>query len=157
MLIVTLTLTLKSRYMNSVKKETQSITIGELAKRCNVSKVAIRYYEKRGLLSKVVRRITGYRIYSESTINKLHFIKNAQSVGFTLKEIGELLMLQENEAATSKQIKAIAVDKLETIQNKINSLKSMTCRLTRLVTACNGKIPLPDCPILLGLYELHKI
>jgi MerR family copper efflux transcriptional regulator len=126
--------------------------IGELANKSDVSKVAIRYYERCGLLPKAGRNKSGYRIYPDSIISRVHFIKNAQSVGFTLEEIGELLILQERAGTTSQQIKSSTLDKLKTIYEKITSLQQMADTLKKLVTACDGKVPLSDCPILRGLY-----
>lgn len=126
------------------------LVVGELANKTGVSKVAIRYYERCGLLPKVNRR-KGYRIYPESIIDRIHFIKNAQSVGFTLEEISELLRLQE-EKGTSQQVKSYTMTKLDAIYEKIKSLQCMANTLKRLVTNCDGKVPLTECPILRGLY-----
>ena len=128
------------------------LTIGELANKSELTKVAIRYYERCGLLPKALRRTSGYRIYPESIINRLHFIKNAQSVGFTLDEIGELLILQEREETASQQIKSRTMDKLKTIYEKISSLQQIADTLKKLVVACDGKVSSCDCPILRGLY-----
>lgn len=128
------------------------LTVGQLANKCGISTVAIRYYEKVGLLPKSVRRNSGYKIYPETIIHRINFIKNAKSVGFTLEEINKLLMLEKSEHGTSQEIKSCTIVKLESIYEKIHSLEQMANILKRLVTMCDGKVALSDCPILRGLY-----
>ncbi|MEX2603214.1 MAG: MerR family transcriptional regulator, partial [Gracilimonas sp.] len=72
-------------------KQTISFKIGEVAKRANVNKETVRYYEKRKLIPKPDRRRSGYRIFTQRHIDQIRFIKRAQELGFTLSEIKELL------------------------------------------------------------------
>lgn len=128
------------------------LTIGELASQTGVSKVAIRYYERFGLIPKAIRQTSGYRSYPKTIVARIRFIKNAKSVGFTLDEIAELLTLQEHEKATSQQIKSHTLTKLNIIQEKILSLQKMEQALEQLTASCDGKVPLHQCPILEKLY-----
>jgi len=128
------------------------LTVGKLAKIAGISKVTIRYYEHCGLLPKVMRDKSGYRVYSESIMERVQFIKNAKSVGFTLVEISTLLKLQLNKRTTSQQIKSCAMAKLDAIHEKVEALQYMENTLKKLVNACDGKVPLSKCPIIQGLY-----
>jgi Cu(I)-responsive transcriptional regulator len=129
------------------------LTVGELANQAGITKVAIRYYERCGLLPKAMRLPSGYRAYPESIIHHLHFIKNAKSVGFTLEEIQEVLVLKTQPETTSQDIKSRTLDKLSLIQEKIDALQHMADILKQLTQACDGKVPLCQCPILETLYS----
>ena len=78
-----------------VAMETQmaTVTIGQLARKASVHVETVRYYERRGLLPEPPRRWSGYREYSDDDVARLQFIKRAQGLGFSLKEIAELLAL----------------------------------------------------------------
>lgn len=129
------------------------LTIGELAAQTNISKVTIRYYERRGLLPKAKRRTTGYRLYPETMIGRIRFIKNAKSVGFTLEEVSELFILQENPNVLGQEVKSLTLNKLKLVHEKITSLQKMAHALGALVASCDGKMPVQDCPILEALYN----
>ncbi|MCW5590034.1 MAG: heavy metal-responsive transcriptional regulator [Legionellales bacterium] len=129
------------------------ITIGELAKTSGVSITAIRYYEKNQLLLPNSRTKAGYRLYTKDTIIKLRFIKNAQQLGFTLDEIGDLIQLQNNSSTTCKQIKAQAYKKLESVEQKIHSLMKIKTALSDLYKNCDSKKAINACPILEALNE----
>lgn len=129
------------------------LTIGKLAQRTGITKVAIRYYERLGLIPKAMRQASDYRLYPESTISWITFIKNAKSVGFTLDEIKELLSLEQHTHTTSQMIKSHTLTKLKAIQEKINCLQGMADTLTALTQSCNGKMPLQECPILKALHQ----
>lgn len=128
------------------------LTIGELAKLAHISKVAIRYYERAGLLPQATRRPSGYRVYSESMIARIRFIKNAKSVGFSLEEIQELLSLQAHQDTTSQDIRQRTLKKQHVIQEKIAALQKMANALSQMLASCDGKMPLHECPILEALY-----
>jgi DNA-binding transcriptional MerR regulator len=129
------------------------LTIGKLAKRAHMTPVTIRYYEKRGLISTAHRSGGGHRAYSECTLHRLHFIQNAQAAGFTLDEIQELLAIQDQPHASSQHIRACVISKIHTIQDKINALKHLQIELEAMAAACDGKVPLAQCPILNKLYD----
>ncbi len=131
----------------------QQLTIGELAHQAGVTKVAIRYYERCGLIPKAQRLKSGYRSYPEIVVARIRFIKNAQSVGFTLVEIVELLSLQKSAKNTGQDIKSRTLLKLKTIQDKIDSLQEIAHTLQSLISFCDGKMPLQECPILEALYS----
>lgn len=130
----------------------KQLTIGELAKLTHISKVTIRYYERAGLLPQTTRRPSGYRVYPESIIARIRFIKNAKSVGFTLEEIHELLSLQVHKNTTSQDIRQRTLKKQHAVQEKITALQKMENALKQLVASCDGMMPLHQCPILEALY-----
>ena len=84
------------------------MTIGELAERAGVNVQTVRYYERRGLLAKPRRTDSGYRTYTDVTLDRLRFIRRAQELGFTLSEIGELLVLRLDPQTTASTVKARA-------------------------------------------------
>jgi len=133
------------------------MTVGELAQQVGISKVAIRYYERCGLIPKVVRANSGYRLYPDTVVGRIQFIINAKSVGFTLEEIKELLALQTHPQGTSQQVKSHTLTKLQIIQAKIVSLQKMADTLTHWVALCDGNVPLQDCPILEALYNPNAV
>jgi len=127
----------------------KSLTIGKLAKEAGVNLETVRYYERRGLLPKPPRSTSsGYRQFPEDAARRLRFIRRAQELGFSLKEVGELLSLRVSRRTTSAAIRARAEAKVADIQEKIKSLESMKKTLQKLTKVCDGCAPLAECPIL---------
>lgn len=127
-------------------------SIGQLAKLTNNTVVTLRYYEKLDLIGKIKRGPGGFRIYPESLVPRLYFIKNAKAVGFNLEEIKMLLMLQKNRSP-SLSVKKKTQEKIHTINEKIYTLSTMKDALSKWEQACDGKIPIDKCPILENLYK----
>lgn len=128
-----------------------TMTIGGLAKETGVGRETIRYYERRRLIEPVERRESGYRIYDENSAKKLLFIKNAQQLGFTLEEIGELMKLKVSVTGRCGAVKRRAESKLEEIDKKVAALNSMKKVLKGLVSHCREELPTDDCPILASM------
>jgi len=124
------------------------MTIGRLAKQAAVKHETVRYYEKRGLMPKPEKNASGYRLYSERDLARLQFIKRSQSLGFTLKEIDELLSLQGSDSATCQQVRNFTAEKLSDIEQRINELKRMKKALTSLAKSCTAEGPTTECPII---------
>ncbi len=129
------------------------LTIGQLAKHLQLNVETIRYYERRGLIPDPQRRESGYRQFSEDMVKRIRFIKHAQKVGFTLKEISELLSLRVDPDTTCAEIKRRAEIKIAEIGKKMQALERMRRALTKLKTACKGRGPIGECPILEALEE----
>lgn len=123
------------------------LTTGQLAKSANVKKETIRYYERSGLISEPPRTESGYRQYSEDAVSRLKFIRRAQELGFSLKEISELLSLRVDKNTTCGDFKNIAEVKISEIEEKIRSLNGIKKALTKLVALCSGEGPTSECPI----------
>lgn len=128
-----------------------SLTIGHLAKQAGVNLETVRYYERRGLLPKAPRSASGYRLFPTDSARRLRFIRRAQELGFSLKEIRELLSLRVSRTTTSRDIRARAEAKIADIEAKIRSLDSIKKTLRKLTTVCDGCAPLSECPILESL------
>lgn len=126
----------------------RSLTIGQLAKEAQVNVETVRYYERRGLMPEPPRRESGYRQYPRDSVARIRFIKRAQELGFSLKEISELLSLRIDPDTTCGDIKRKAELKVADIERKIRTLQSMKRALTKLVTSCRGRGPTSECPIL---------
>ena len=127
-------------------------TIGQLAKQTGNTVVTLRYYERLGLLPKIMRSQGGFRLYPEDIIPRLRFIANAKSVGFDLGEIRALLQLQ-SEAGSSQSVKQQTQAKIQAIEEKIHTLTAIKNALSQWEKACDGKVPIDECPILTNLYQ----
>jgi len=106
------------------------------------------YYERRSLLRPSARSSSGYRLFGNEAVRRIHFIKRAQELGFSLKQIGGLLALQEEQGASCAEVNTVAASHLEDIEGKIWDLERMQKALAPLVVTCPGKGPLKACPIL---------
>lgn len=125
-----------------------ALTIGAIAKRTGLGVQTVRFYEREGLLEEPPRSSSGYRTYGESAVRRLGFIRRAQELGFSLKEIRELISLEQNEAADCDQVRGIANAKLDTIEDKIADLKRMQAALEKVVQSCTGGGTIRDCVIM---------
>jgi MerR family transcriptional regulator, copper efflux regulator len=129
----------------------QGLTIGEVAKRAAVHIETLRYYERQGLMARPPRSRSNYRMYSEETVRRVQFIKRAQQLGFSLKEIQELLALRAAPQAQCVAVRERTLAKIHEIEHKMRALQAMHTALTRLVAACAGQGDSADCPILESL------
>ena len=111
--------------------------IGELAKLAKVNIQTIRYYERINLLSPRIRKNkSGARLYNKESFNTLSFIKNAQSLGFQLQEIKELLELRKESTGRCLKVRKSAENKLKDIQERIKTLKTIEKNLKSLIQTC---------------------
>jgi MerR family transcriptional regulator, copper efflux regulator len=129
----------------------EALGIGQLAKRGGVGIDTVRYYERNGLLTPHTRLASGYRRYSELELARLHFIRRAQALGFTLKEIKELLALSAQRDVG--RVKRSAQAKLKDVKSRIAALERMRDGLATLIDACPGHGRAADCPILRTLND----
>ena len=125
-----------------------SLTISKLASRGGVNVTTIRYYERRGLLPKPSRTASGYRLYADDAERRLRFIRKAQLLGFSLVEIRDLLSLRMKPDTTCADIRMHAKEKITAVDRKIADLQRIKNALTKLASACRGKGPTSECPIL---------
>ncbi|MCD8524786.1 MAG: MerR family transcriptional regulator [Gammaproteobacteria bacterium] len=123
------------------------LTIGELAKHTQVSKVALRYYERAGLFPSVTRLHSGYRVYSENIVERIQFIKNAKSVGYSLIEIQGLLDLQENKTVKCEKLRDLVLKKQNAIHEKILALQKIEQTLQHFIATCEGQDLINKCTI----------
>lgn len=130
-----------------------TLTRGELAKRCEVNFETIRYYEQQGLIPQPSRTVSNYRVYDEDTVRRVRFIKRAQELGFTLKEIKDLLSLRAAPGAGCADVYERAEVKIQSIDEKIRTLKAMRRALSKLMSECTGRGGITECPILDALED----
>ena len=129
------------------------LRIGQVAKKSNVGVETVRFYESEGLIELPKRNTSGYRQYPESIIERILFIQQAKSLGFSLKETGVLIKLKRTPNARCNGVKATAIGKIADIQKKIDALERMKDALRPLVAQCRSSEPISDCPILNALNE----
>lgn len=125
-----------------------SLTIGQLARKAQVNVETVRYYERRGLMPEPPRRESGYRQYSQDAAARIAFIKRAQELGFSLKEISELLSLRAGSDSTCADVKKRAEDKVASIEENIRDLERIKSALMELIATCQGRGSTSECPIL---------
>lgn len=123
-------------------------TRGELAKSIGIGAEALRFYEKRGLLAEPERDRAGFRRYSEEAAIRLRFIVHAKDLGFSLREIHELLELRNVGGDSCENVCARIADKLNQVERKIRALTLMRECLRELAASCDGGNPVHGCPIL---------
>ena len=131
----------------------ESLTIGKVARLAGVGVETVRFYERQGLLEVPPRRESGYRQYPRDAVSKLLFIRRAKDLGFSLKEIRELLSLRLDSTATCQDVRQRAVDKIAGIEEKIRTLGKMKAVLEGLAAACQGRGPVSECPILKAMED----
>ncbi len=132
-------------------KKDKGLTISRLAKKSRVNIQTIRFYERKGLLPRPRRTPSGYRMFTDEDARRVVFIKRAQELGFSLKEIKGLLSLRARPSSRCGQVLAKAEEKLKEIETKIQSLESMKQVLLKLKAQCEGSRPVQECPILAAL------
>lgn len=123
------------------------LSIGQVAKRTGVPVDTIRFYEKEGLLGKPPRTAGGYREFDPETVRALRFIARAKALGFTLREVKQLLRLHRGTRSTRADFRTLAREKLLDIESRIAGLVKMRDALRPLVARCDGEGPLAGCPI----------
>ena len=125
-----------------------SLTTGILAKRAGVGIQTIRFYEREGLMEPAPRSRSGYRHYDESAVTRLTFIRRAQELGFTLKEIRELIALDSDPDGPCDSVSSAATAKLAAIEGKIADLTRMKDALVKLISSCVQSVPIRDCAVI---------
>ncbi len=127
------------------------MTIGLLAERAGVGVETIRFYERKGLVDQPKRPLGGVRVYPEATVERLEFVHHAQEMGFTLREIGELVNLQADPSTDCGELKSRAAEKLAEIEAKLVRLAAIRKTLRQLVEVCPGEGDLEQCSIVAAL------
>jgi Cu(I)-responsive transcriptional regulator len=129
----------------------RNLTIGKVAKSAGLGIETVRFYEREGLIEPLTRTDSNYRLYSEEGIIRLRFIKRAKALGFSLKEIRELLLLRVDPGASKADVKEQVEAKIDDIKKKIKDLKQIQKTLETLDSCCDGHGSTVDCPILKAL------
>jgi len=128
----------------------QKLTIGKLAKQSAVSIETVRYYQRIGLIREPKKPKQGYRIYPEENIKNLKFIKRAQQLGFSLKEIIDLMTMSKSDCVN---VRKKASNKLISIEDKISGLQKLAKTLKQLMNTCDVQTKNKPCPIIETLFN----
>jgi MerR family mercuric resistance operon transcriptional regulator len=131
-----------------------ALTIGRLARAAGVGIETIRYYQRRNLLPQPEPEHSAFRRYPASLVQRIHFIKRAQDLGFSLDEIAELLELEDGK--NRRSIRSLAGTRLQQIQAKIADLQRMEGALHHLIRQCAGTGQSEPCPIIATLSAASK-
>lgn len=124
------------------------MTIGKVAKAAGVGVETIRFYERKGLIKKPQKRDAGFRLYTNEEAARVRFVKRAQELGFTLREVKDLLDLQSKRKITGAQVRGKAEEKIQEIRKKIDDLKQMETSLLRLSKICGeGEQAIRECRV----------
>ena len=121
--------------------------IGEVAARSGLPAKTIRYYEDIGLLAPPQRQENSYRSYDENDVQTLRFVHHARSLGFSLKEVAELLSLYRDRRRASREVKRLALAHIAEVDRKISDLTAIRNTIEELAMRCHGD-KRPECPIL---------
>lgn len=109
----------------------RGLRIGEVARRSGIGVEALRFYERRGLLGRPARTESNYRVYDESVLERLDFIRRAQTVGFTLDEIGEILAESADGRSPCRHVRELARRKLEELDARLAEMRRHRAELAR--------------------------
>ena len=130
----------------------KSYLIGQVAKMAKVNIETIRYYERAGIMPAPQRSAGNQRIYNLTLVNRLRYIRRSRELGFSLKEITELIELDDAEMLTCDKVHLVATKHLRQVEKKIADLQQTSRVLTKLTEQCSrGEVP--DCPITDALYQ----
>ncbi|EKE87015.1 Cu(I)-responsive transcriptional regulator [Idiomarina xiamenensis] len=126
------------------------MNIGEVAERTGLSAKMIRHYEKQGLFNPQRNAQSGYRVFNETDVAQLSFIASARQLGFSLKQIGQLVSLWRDPHRASREVKVVAQQHLLEVEQQLVALQQMRRTLHELIAACPGSDD-PHCSILASL------
>lgn len=123
------------------------MNVGEAATRSGLPVKTVRYYADIGLVEPMGRSQAGYRIYGETEVSKLTFIRRARAFDFSVNDCRELLDLYQDKTRSSRDVKAMALTRLKQIDDKLSELHKLRDELALVAKECHGDNR-PDCPIL---------
>ncbi len=124
------------------------MTIGRVAENAGVGVETVRFYERKGLIAQPKRPEHGFRVYSDDAVRRLRFIRQAQELGFSLREIEDLLALRTDPGSDCADVRERAVTKLDDVESKIRQLRRIRGALKQVIAACPGRGALNSCSII---------
>jgi len=134
-----------------VEVDMETMTIGQVAKQAGVGIETVRFYEREALIAKPARSPSGYRQYAPEVVRRIRFIRHAKELGFTLREIKELLGLRVAPDGQRDQVRVLAKAKIEDIEQRIHKLQEIKRTLSTLVCDCEQGQASDPCPILAAM------
>ncbi len=129
----------------------KSYRIGDVTKLLSISADTLRYYEKIGLLPVINRMASGTRVYYERDLSRLRFIRRAQKMQFSLKEIAELLKMREDPQHARDEVRILTRSKLSEVEEHLGDLQFLRNELQLLLNLCTASED--GCPIIEGIDE----
>jgi Hg(II)-responsive transcriptional regulator len=129
-------------------KVKDTMSIGTLSKQTGVGIETIRFYERLGLLKPIGRKDSGYRIFDDTSLKTIIFIKHSKELGFSLSEIQELLNLKADKKSKCQSVQVKAEAQLNSVREKINTLKRIENVLCELINQCRKRKVDSECPLL---------
>ena len=130
------------------------MNIGKAAQLSGLTVKAVRYYSDIGIIKPNVSVDTGYRDFSDTDLAKLQFVAKARKFNFSLDDCRQLCSF-ENTERSSKEVKALTLEKIAEIDTKLTELNMLRDQLSTLASACQGD-DRPDCPILDALSDRNS-
>lgn len=131
----------------------QPLTRGRVSKMTGCNIETIRYYERVGLMPPPPRSAGGHRIYDDTLVRRLRFIRRCRELGFTLEEIRTLLDLVDRDDYTCAEVKDISIAHVEEVRRKIRDLRRLEKTMMGMVKQCDGGA-VPDCPVIDALFDM---
>jgi Cu(I)-responsive transcriptional regulator len=129
--------------------------IGQASEASGVSAKMIRHYESIGVIPPADRTFSNYRVYSQNDVHTLQFVRRARDLGFSMKQIQELLGLWQGHRA-SRDVRKVAIEHVKELEAKIREMEAMKRTLETLAAHCHGD-DRPECPILDDLaHHAHR-
>jgi Cu(I)-responsive transcriptional regulator len=128
------------------------MNIGDAAAASGVSTKMIRHYEKIGLIEPAGRTASGYRVYTSNDVHTLQFIRRSRDLGFSVAQIQDLLALWRTREHSNAEVRAVAVEHIKHLHEKVTQLQEMIATLKHLAERCSND-DRPDCPILQDLAQ----
>ena len=125
---------------NTHQTESTAMQIGEVAMRTSLTVDAIRFYERHKLLPKAVRSAGRFRLYGEGTIERLHFIRQMQGLGFSLREVGELIQLRERKVDACESVRELLKARLTDVRAKLHELRHLESELEADFRKCSREL-----------------
>ncbi|RME64388.1 MAG: MerR family transcriptional regulator [Alphaproteobacteria bacterium] len=117
-------------------------TISQAAREAGVGVETVRFYERKGLIAQPRKpQGGGYRIYSRAVVERIRFVRKAQQLGFSLREIDTLLALRADPNAACEDVRRQAAAKLEQVEEKMAELGKIRSALKALISNCPRKGP----------------
>ena len=130
-------------------KAMNGMTIGKAAREAGVGVETIRFYERKGLIEQPPKpQDTGFRVYPDETVHRIRFIRRAQELGFSLREINDLMSLRADPKTDSGDVRERAAAKVTEVNRKIVELERIRTALETLIAACPGGGALRACSIM---------
>lgn len=130
------------------------LKVGQVAQQLGINPQTLYFYERIGLIKSPTRTEAGYRLFDEQDIQRLSFISHAKSLGLSLKEIKELLKLQDGQALSCQEVYLLLLDKVQQIDRQIEQLEALKTELLPLLEQCRIKVenngPNHKCVVLLN-------